>query len=163
MEYEGQHTEHDHVRAYFLHSRRGFQKRALIVGIICAVALVLHLQSARPNHWVTGLILLAAGYGFWYRYMYIPRWLRRTFNLNRELTKPFHTLVDEEGFETWHGRDQQKRSWADFRAWREDREYILLYEGDDRVYRTVPKRVFASNDDLEAFRELLKRRIGPVM
>jgi hypothetical protein len=159
MEYRGQLSEEDLVRGFCVHIRKKFRREIWIWGSVSVSILVLQLFVPEPNPLFIGIACVVPGTLIYYRYVRIPQVMRREFRQNPQYGKPFHTAITDEGFETWHGSDNQKRSWTDFKSWRENDEYILLYESD-LLYRMLPKRVFQNGIELEQFRDLLKRRIG---
>jgi hypothetical protein len=50
------------------------------------------------------------------------------------------------------------KPWTDYLRWKEGKDVILIYMSDD-LYQMMPKRFFASDADLQAFREYLSQRV----
>jgi hypothetical protein len=92
--------------------------------------------------------------------LWVPRRLRRLHQENRALQLPFRSRLDATGFETESDRDVSRRAWADLRTWREDADYILLYETTD-CFRIIPKRCLNAPGQLEEARRLLTEHLGP--
>jgi hypothetical protein len=72
---------------------------------------------------------------------------------------PFHTRIDEKGFETRTELDQQQRRWADFKRWCEDGHYFVLVESESTV-RVIPKLLLGNAERIAELRELLQRHLG---
>jgi hypothetical protein len=75
------------------------------------------------------------------------------------LYAPFHTRIDEDGFETCTELHQQQRRWADFTRWCEDGHYFVLVESESTV-RVIPNLLLGSTERIAELRELLQRHLG---
>jgi hypothetical protein len=162
MEYQGQLTADDLVRGYALHrraARRTPRLIALWIGTFLTTIVVLRLwpRSTGTLWGVAGTLLVV---GVVAARVLVPRRLRRLHEENRAVQAPFRSRLDESGFETLSESDVSRRSWSELRKWREDAEYILLYESTD-CFRIIPKRLLQGPEQLEEARRLLVERLGP--
>ena len=73
---------------------------------------------------------------------------------------PFHSRLDATGFETASDSDVSRRTWSELRKWRENPDYILLYESTD-CFRIIPKRLLGAPGQLEEARRVLEQHLGP--
>ncbi|HTX92959.1 MAG TPA: YcxB family protein [Anaerolineales bacterium] len=85
-----------------------------------------------------------------------PRMIGRQVDANERLRTEVTWTVDAQGVHLASKFAQVQMDWRSFQALVETREYFLLtYSGDKRKYQIVPKRAFASDAELSAFRELV--------
>jgi hypothetical protein len=89
-----------------------------------------------------------------------PLRARLAFRMNsRVYTDPSEVTFDEAGVHARTRTYDVKRSWAAYSTVLEsDRLFLLVY--GKGVYATIPKRAFSSEPQIQAFREMLQRRIG---
>jgi YcxB-like protein len=162
MEYHGQLTADDLLRGYTLH-RRSIRKWprlvALWIGTFLATIVVLRLwpHSIGAVYGVGGTLLVVGALA---ARVWLPRRLRRIHQENRAMQMPFRTRLDANGFETASDGDMSRRAWSELRLWREDADYILLYESTD-CFRIIPKRFLQAPGQLEDARRLLTEQLGP--
>ena len=81
--------------------------------------------------------------------------LRRQYE-QPAFSAPFESSWDAAGFHTWSTAFDHVRSWKDFRTWREDEMYLVVFEPG--CYRVIPKRMLG--DGTETLRAMFRKHIG---
>jgi YcxB-like protein len=72
---------------------------------------------------------------------------------------PVDLLVSEAGLVATAKGVRTNVEWSRFLRLKEAKNHFLLYTGAD-LYNIVPKRGFASEEDVDRFRQLATQRIG---
>ena len=163
MEYHGQLTAEDLVRGYALHRRRARNTPRLValwIGTVVVTVAVLRLWP--PSK---GILLGVAGTLCVISVVVsgvVSRRLRRYYQESRAAQAPFRSRLDAVGFETASDADVNRRPWSELRKWREDSEFILLYESTD-LFRIIPKRLLQEPGQLEEARRMLLEHLGPAV
>ena len=76
-------------------------------------------------------------------------------------TAPQHWRIDDEEVQITQTFGDATVKWSDFVGVVESKEYILLRFAVNRnAFQIVPKRAFASQQQMEAFSDLVKQKIG---
>jgi hypothetical protein len=87
-----------------------------------------------------------------------PRSAYRKLNpANRDQEQAFS--FTEEGIDIRHATAEAKLDWKSWIKFRENARFFLVYPAQ-RMFTIIPKRAFASPEEVDAFRELLKRKLG---
>lgn len=101
--------------------------------------------------------------GVVYIFVFLPLWVayrvRRTYRQRKDLHLSFSITPSNEGmlFETEQGH--ATKPWSDYLKWKEGGSLFLLYLSDS-MFQMVPKRLFTSPADVDAFRRMLKEKVG---
>jgi hypothetical protein len=159
MEYTGQLTVDDAVRGFRLHRRRqpGWRWWLLAPGLLLLAGLA-ELESRHFGLALAPAVLIVVVLAMTLVQVIVP-WQLRGRSPSRPLYLPFHTRIDEKGFETRTELDQQQRRWADFKRWCEDGHYFVLVESESTV-RVIPKLLLGNAERIAELRELLQRHLG---
>jgi hypothetical protein len=165
VQIKGQYTFNDFKQARQLHTRQGaasYGTRIFLVLIavlfyISLIVLELLGLAGRPFLLVPLTLLLVF---LLFQYGYKPFMLRRTFNMQKDLSTPFEMELSEEGLSVRGPQGRALIPWNNFLKWAEDREMILLYSSYS-VFQMLPKRLFASLSDLQFLHAQLARNSVP--
>jgi len=132
----------------------------IFVGIAASLALVaigliwLLLPGPDTLPWVTvgvgGALSVAVGL----QWTYLVRRLRTTWNQMEAV----ELAIRETGFEITERGAKSEVAWSRFVRRRESPKHFLLYKSAD-IYAIVPKRGFAGEADIEAFRTIAAKGI----
>ncbi|SRR5258708_7011992 len=158
-------TEDDYVKANFLQMRPRptFKWAGYFILLLAVIALgfsgfdaVVHQKQLIPFICLAAsLAWMAVVFGVTY-----PKRLKKIFQQQKLLHKPFSFTITDEAILSKAEHGQANLSWDIFRKWKESKELFLLYQSDI-LFHIVPKRSFASEEDLVQFRKLLIEKIGP--
>jgi hypothetical protein len=162
MEVRGEFTEHDYLRAQWLHiaPRRGLRVVGYVILALFALALVLtiHRGVSEADPWRLALAIAAvvalAGLALWHRYLW-GRLYRRQPSLQGLHVYSF----SHEGIVASSPHGSGQVSWSAFTKWREDSRMFLIYQADN-VFHLVPKRWFADEQQISELRALLAKHSG---
>jgi hypothetical protein len=92
-------------------------------------------------------------------HVWIPWHARRIFRQQKSFGRPFELSWDEGGVHAKDGNGEYRHSWVDFIRWRENERLIVL-SLSDAMFLMVPKRAFAEEASLDAFRGMLQSRVA---
>jgi len=160
-------TEADTVDATLTHWRGtllwlGMAGIAAFAIAFLEAVLPMHAQSQviyQSPAWISLLIMalvfaaLAAGF----RYLYMPR---RARTVHRRLNQRPYDMVFDDDHMTWRSETASGGNpWSAFVKWREGGRVFLLYRSRTR-FQIIPKHAFADTGAIDAFRDLLRRRIS---
>jgi flagellar biosynthesis/type III secretory pathway M-ring protein FliF/YscJ len=95
-----------------------------------------------------------------FQYVYKPFMLGRTFKKHKDLSAPFEMELSDEGLSVSNPQGRALIPWNNFVKWAEGREMILLYRSYI-TFQMLPRRLFASQSDLQYLREQLARNHVP--
>ncbi|MGB8213639.1 MAG: YcxB family protein [Anaerolineales bacterium] len=165
IQIKGQYSLDDFKKAQQLHARQaaasaGERIAIVLLAVFFYISLAILVALGRL-HWaylVVPLVLLAVFLLF--QYIYRPFMLARTFNRNKDLSEPFEMELSDEGVSTSNLRGNALIPWESFVKWAEGPEMILLYR-TYIMFQMVPKRLFATESDLQYLREQLTRNHIP--
>ena len=108
-------------------------------------------------HWLYLLAPLALLLVFLlYQYLYRPFMQARTFKKHPNLATPFEMQLSDEGLTVSNPKGSAQVAWSSFIKWTEGAEMILLYRSYI-MFQMLPKRLFASERDMQFLREQLSR------
>ena len=88
----------------------------------------------------------------------VPYKCRRAYAQRKDLQRECTFLPSEEGLAFKSADTEGEKRWSDYLKWKEGKSVFLLYMSDN-LYQLVPKRFFASEADIERFRDILTRKI----
>jgi hypothetical protein len=165
VQIKGQYTFNDFKQARQLHARQGAASYGtrIFLGLIAMLfyiyLIVLELmgQGGRPFLLVPLALLLVF---LLFQYSYKPFLLRRTFNMQKDLSAPFEMELSEEGLSVSGPQAIALIPWNNFLKWAEGKEMILLYSSYS-AFQMLPKRLFASPSDLQFLHAQLARNSVP--
>ncbi len=126
------------------------------------------INREHPGGWAVvskALVIGAFAAGLVYSFCAYFMWqtrrrLRRVYDQQKGLREEFTADLSEEG---WHSRTATGESrvpWDFFHKWVSADDMVLLF-ASDTLMTMVPRRAFASQEDFDALREVLARKIGP--
>jgi len=168
VEFEFTVTFRDYLRLVYWHSfRRRPVLGPLLAGIPALAILVLAVGSRRGHEslsgwraWALGL----AGIGCWLALLaaavYVPA--RRAYASNRAMQGPRRHRFSREGVASESEMGSGRMSWeACWRAF-ETKTDFYLYFANNLAY-LIPKRCFASSQEMETFRSILRSSLSPTI
>jgi hypothetical protein len=165
IQIKGQYTFDDFKKAGQLNSRQeavpyGTRIFLILIAVLFYISLIV-LELLGRVGWPFLLVPLALLLVFLlFRYVYKPFMLRRTFNSQKDLSTPFEMELSDEGLSVSSPQGRTLIPWNNFLKCAEGREMVLLYNSN-RVFRMLPKRLFASASDLQFLRAQLTRNSVP--
>jgi Flp pilus assembly protein TadB len=165
IQIKGQYTLDDFRKAQHLHARQiaGAANSRLILILITLlffVSMVVLVLLGRLE-WVyllAPLVLLVLFLLF--QYVYRPFMLARLFRKNSDLSDPFEMEFTNAGLAVRNSQGQAQVDWGEYVKWVEDRDLILLYR-THVMFQMLPKRLFASLDDVQFLRDCLNQSKVP--
>ncbi|MDF1852226.1 MAG: YcxB family protein [Verrucomicrobiales bacterium] len=158
MKLEYQISEDDFMEAYeaFWRSKNLGGKTELICGAAAVIGGVALLSAASPIGWillVAGVILAAL--------VPIRSFLhRRAYRENPAFSGLTSVSFEDEVIEVVSLVGESRLSWSVYLSAMES-DFFFLPMISKRSFSIIPKRAFATEDDLDAFRELLESKLGP--
>lgn len=106
--------------------------------------------------WTFGL----AAY-FWFIFAVAVPWRqRRIFRQQKTLRHPVTVEFTEEAFVAEAAHGHSRLPWAELHKWKSNSKLILIYHSD-ALCNLVPRRAFASDEDFQAARTFVARKMGP--
>lgn len=155
-------AESDYVRALRAHYATHLHLRLDIVVTVVLAGIGAYLWRSPDLHWL-GLMCVAVSVGFVLMliatFMVIPPW---TFRREPKFRDDYSLTFSSEGihFRTAH-IDSQLR-WSMYsRALIDAHSYVLYYGA--RQFTVIPKRVFQSAEQQQAFEQLLTQQISRIV
>lgn len=132
----------------------------ILVALFCWVLWYAFFGS-RPFEpwWMRWLMLAIAAYFVVLFAIWIPYKVRRTYRQRKDLQRPCTYLPSDSGLGAETEGAQGVKPWADYLKWKEGRSSFLLYMSD-HMFQIVPKHFFSSAEELDAFRNLVKRKVA---
>ncbi len=107
------------------------------------------------------LTLIFAGVVFLVIVIGVPLKHRKKFNDNPQLTMPVTWEADEEGLTIINDMTRIHQPWRTFREAVESPDYLFLVDAqNEKNFLFLTKKTLDSDQQLEAFRELLRQKIG---
>jgi hypothetical protein len=163
MELKGKIAFEDLMAAQWLHLRPRRTMAAagiLILGlaIFATVDMFLSRRQALtdPMLWALPGILV---YLVFFIFVLFPRKIRRSYSQRKDFQHEISMLVTSDGLETRTEQGHGMKPWDDFLKWKEGKNIFLLYISD-HMFHMVPKRFFANHEDIDSFRDVVRRSIG---
>ncbi len=91
-------------------------------------------------------------------FVVLPRLVPNVYSKSKLLGNEVTVTFSEQGVRMTTGKSEETLEWDFFHRCKEDRKAILLYQTEELV-RIIPKRAFASEDDLRWVGGLLRERV----
>jgi hypothetical protein len=160
MEYEGQLTIEDALQGHRIYSRKKlvwwiYILRWFAIGVVVGLTLVFSKVRMQPLL-IVGYIIFVVG--IIARHFIVSSETKKRISKQDMLFLPFHSRIDDSGFETHYGKDTNYRNWNEFTGWYEADKYFVLTENVG--YRIIPKRVLKNIDQLSELRLVLQKHLG---
>jgi hypothetical protein len=144
-----------------LRPRRSLAIAGLIVAVLGCLALlsVFVVPPATAPGWgrwafLTLVVYVIASFGIG-----IPYRSRRSYKQRKDLQRECTFDPSESGLGFRAENVQAVKPWSDYLKWKEGRSLFLIYMSDN-LYQVIPKRFFASEGEVGAFRELVKAKVA---
>lgn len=126
------------------------------VGLLAMLAPLLMLAGVRMSSYVALTCVLGGAAFIYFFFVSAPRDVYRKLNpATRDLEQSF--LFTEEGVDARLRTGEAKLDWKMWMKFRESDRYFFLFQAQEQ-FTVLPKRAFAGAEDVDAFRELLKRK-----
>jgi MFS family permease len=100
------------------------------------------------------LVYLIAAFG-----VGIPYKCRRAYRQRKDLQRECSFAATDQGVGFSSDAMSGTKPWADYLKWKEGKRLFLLYMSDN-LYQVIPKRFFASESEVDSFRETLRANIS---
>jgi len=161
IQIKGQYCLDDFKKAQELHARQaaaaaGNRLFPVLLAVLFYLSLIILVLLGRL-HWLYLLAPLALLLVFLlYQYLYKPFMQARTFKKHPNLATPFEMQLSDEGLTVSNPKGSAQVAWSSFIKWTEGAEMILLYRSYI-MFQMLPKRLFASERDMQFLREQLSR------
>jgi len=154
----------DYLRAQYLHLR---PRPAWVCAGIGIVALGLAILAAALARTLAGdppprfpyLLLVSLGYLGLYFCVFVPWRAHALYRRQTGAESSFRILADSDGLVVSSELGELRLPWTVLRKWKESASLFLIYRSDS-LFHLVPKRLFSSSDQVEAFRSLLRRNLA---
>jgi hypothetical protein len=132
-------------------------KFSKVVAIMCFAA-GCWLAYARGLHWLTVVLFVSAVLSWFDPVRPLQAWLAFKRNPGIYL-EPYQVTFDDTGVHAKTSTIDARRLWTGYSTVLEGETLFLLVYGK-WLYVAIPKRVFASDEEIEGFRQMLERKIG---
>lgn len=108
------------------------------------------------------MLLVPAGWllGALTRLLYFPYRARRMFRARKRISRPFTLSWGDAGLTVDNENGHMLIPWGDFVKWLQDEQVFLLFTSRI-LYLNIPKRTFASSDQLADFTAHLVEKVNP--
>ena len=160
-------TPEDYVNANFVHMRpRPLIKWAgyfmlLLVVIVLPIS-IFDTGADQKDGFIPVIIVAGLAYlVFLFGFMH-PRRLKKIFSQQKMLHAPHSLNITDEAISTKSEVGEAKLTWNYFPKWKEGKNIFLLYQSDV-MFHLVPKRCFASLEEMAQFRKLMLEKIGSAL
>lgn len=167
MKLKGQLQWTDYLNSQLLHLRPDGLVRIslylLLPGMVCGFVGGLYM-------FITGqleipIISFAPFFGFvviifLYRYVILPKRVKKIFYQQKELSSPFEYEFTETGMVASNEFGSSNRPWEHFNKWKENKELLMLYYSDV-MYSIIPKRIFFDSQQIETVKAFLEKSKVP--
>lgn len=154
----------DYVRANFLNIRpRPIFKLVGLVFLILTISILgisfFQLLAGKDKTLIPFVIAGCLAYLAFYFGFRLPQRLKKIFRQQKSLHSPYSIEVNDDLIFVKAETGESRLPWNHFIKWKENKPLITLYQSDILLH-IIPKRCFASPDELGQFRELLIKKIG---
>lgn len=160
-------TPEDYVQACYINMRpRPILKWAgYLVLALTAFAIVISLYFAladREGFFIPVFLVACLAYLALLFLFIQPKRVRKIFSQQKAMQIPYSYTVTEEAVMTKSEISEEKLPWNHFIKWKEGTNLFVIYHSDV-MFRMVPKRCFASPEEMAQFRQLLETKLGPAV
>lgn len=128
----------------------------ILIGLFLAVTMGSAARIIRSI--VFAILFLAIGFGFLYFYSLPKKW-KQLFAQQKLLHDEMKYVISDDGIHATTPMGEGRLPWDTIIKWRENKDLFALYQSDV-VLHIIPKRSFASEDDVSQFVEMLKKHVG---
>jgi YcxB-like protein len=159
MKIAGKYLWTDYLDAQLLHmtprpaTRTTFWLLGVALAIFIVAIPIYHIPFESWSACLVPAFILASLYAI-YRYVLLPRQVKRIFSQQQELNSPFEMDFSQAGLGFSNEFGQSLRPWPTFHKWKENEKMFVLYHSDI-MYTMCPKRLFAGNNYLDAVKHYL--------
>jgi len=158
-------TPEDYVQSCFVHMRpRPVIKWAgYFVLSLAVIAVVISLYFAlvdREGFFIPIFLVVMLAYLAFLFFFIMPKRVRKIFWQQKTMQSPYSFTVTDEAVITKSDVGDMKLTWGYFVKWKEGKNLFMMYQSDV-LYHMVPKRCFASPEEMTQFRQLLQAKLGP--
>ena len=159
-------TEQDYLEAHSLFAanepvyRRLSRRFMPWIGAILLVTQLTYLAIVPDANRVTAALGSAIGVYFLYCGFALRRYFRRSYRKDRRFQHDFTTDISEDGIHIAMPTAEAQLKWGNFIRFLESDDIFMLFHSD-LIFNILPKRAFAA-DEIDQFRELLRRKIAPM-
>jgi len=163
MELKGRIAVEDLMTAQWVHVRP--RRSFAVVGILLlglavfvwADSLVWRRQwLTNPMNWALPSVL---AYLAFCAFIWTPRKIRQSYCQRKDLHHDISMVVTNAGVASHTERGNSMKPWSDYLKWKEGKSVFLLYLSD-QMFQMVPKRFFATHEDIDAFRSMVRHSIA---
>lgn len=160
-----QRTPEDFIEAALMSHKAGKTLKQSLVLLLVITAMVVLISlivgRLREDLLICWLVAIAAVAFFaWFFNFFYPRRLRRIFFQQKSAQLPYVATITDETLQTKSEVSEEKLPWNHFIQWRENDNLFVLYQSDTMI-RIMPKRCFASPQQIIEFHHLLEKKLGP--
>jgi len=163
MELKGRIAVEDLMTAQWVHVRP--RRSFAVVGILLlGLGVFIWADSfsgrrqwlTNPTNWILpGVFAYLAFMAF----IWIPRKIRLSYNQRKDFRHEISMVVTNAGVASHTEQGNGMRPWSDYLKWKEGKSIFLLYLSD-QMFQMVPKRFFATHEDIDAFRSIVRHSIA---
>jgi len=158
-------TPEDYAQSCYVHMRpRPIFKWAgyfvLSLAVIAAVISLYFAFADREGFFIPVFLVAMLAY-LAFLFLFIqPKRVRKIFRQQKIMQSPYSFTVTDEAVITKSDVGDTKLTWDYFVKWKEGKNLFMMYQSDV-LYHMVPKRCFASPEEMTQFRQLLETKLGP--
>ena len=160
--------EADVIAAFRLHGRRSWESwLSYAVMSLLALALGTWILASAQFHGVMNILgaLAIGSTGAWWLFIIVsalrlPARLRRNIRSRGATPGSYELAWNEEQFNFESPDSRSRKNWNELVTWRQNKRVFLVYF-TPRLFWIVPKRLFADERDRDAFKALLRDKLGP--
>ncbi|WP_445145238.1 YcxB family protein [Dyella sp. Tek66A03] len=163
MELRGRIAVEDLMAAQWVHVRPrrslaviGILLLGLVVFAMATSFLVRRQSLTDPTTWILPGIL---AYLAFTAFVWVPRKVRRSYSQRKDFQHEISMMVTSAGVAARTEQGNSVKPWSDYLKWKEGKSVFLLYLSD-QLFQIVPKRFFATHEDIDAFRNIIRQSIG---
>ena len=164
MKIKGQFQWTDYLAAQLLHAQPSGSQRIIQYVAYAFLALVFvsmlylffRFGAKIENILPILLFILAVIFPFFYRKVFMPNQVKKSFSQQKGMSLPFEFDFTETGMHTSNELGNNTLPWEYFTKWKENEDIIILYQSDSIIHM-LPKRLFANPQELEMVKSFLEK------
>jgi len=162
---EGQLTWEDYLAGTRLHVRPGGATLALYlwfgIGAVLLAALgIYRLLQGDVTYFLLNPGLIGIAVFALYRYVFLPRRVKRIFKEQKGLSAPFEIELTEASIKMTNEFGFSETPWSTLFKWKEDEKLFLLYQSS-AMFNLLPKRLFPDERQVSLVRTWLAGNVVP--